>query len=200
MTRLTSCRLFAGCLALLLTTTAAPAQEPERPPSAIGTGWRDFGGYLELDMKFGDLMNEFAAFAGGRAAVLLKRRVYLGIGAAGLATDNARIPGPVPGSSHALQMGYGGLLIGYVIPTRSLVQITTDVLVGAGGLDLEDQDQDDAVFVFEPTVGVELMLSRVVRLGLGAGYRFVGDTDLAGLEDSDLRGFTGTAAVRVGWF
>jgi hypothetical protein len=192
-------RMILGLLALLVISSPAMAQDPQ-PESAIGTRLRDFGGYLELNMRFGDLMDEFAAFAGGRAAVLLKRRVYLGLGGAGLATDNARIAGPIPGTTSALRMGYGGILIGYVIPTRSLVQITTDVLVGAGGISLEDQDQDDAIFIFEPSLGVELMLSRVARLGLGAGYRFVGDTDLAGIDDSDLRGLTGTVSVRVGWF
>jgi hypothetical protein len=67
-------------------------------------------------------------------------------------------------------------------------------------LSLKDADQDDAFFVFEPSVGVELRVAPVVRLGLGAGYRFVGDSDLPGVEDSDLRGFTGTASIRIGWF
>jgi hypothetical protein len=49
-------------------------------------------------------------------------------------------------------------------------------------------------------VGVELRLALIVRLGLGAGYRFVGGADSPGVRDSDLRGFTGTAAVRIGWF
>jgi hypothetical protein len=195
MTQTIRTRTIAGLLALAAVTApiAANAQEPDRQKHAIGTRLRDFGGFVELDMKFGDMMGEFAAFAGGRAAVLLKRRVYLGVGGAGLATDNALVGG------QPLRMGYGGILIGYVIPTRSLVQITTDVLVGAGGIHPEG-GQDDGIFVFEPSVGLELILARFARLGLGTSYRFVGDADLAGLEDSDLRGLTGTVAVRLGWF
>jgi hypothetical protein len=176
------------------------AQEPERQETAVGTRLRDFGGFVELDTRFGDMMGEFAAFAGARGAVRLKQRVYLGLGGAGLATDNAGIPGPIPGSIQPLRMGYGGILVGYVVPTRSLVDVTADVLVGAGGVSIKGTDSEDAIFVFEPTVGVDLRLARVARLGIGAGYRFVGDVDLAGIEDSDLRGFTGTVAIRVGWF
>jgi hypothetical protein len=193
-------RITMGVLALMAMGPSIQAQDREPPESAVGTRLRDFGGFVQLDARFGDMMGEFAAFAGARAAVLLKRRVYIGLGGAGLATDNAVVPGPTPGTTHPIRMGYGGLLIGYVIPTNSFVEITTDVLVGAGGVKLRDVDTDDAIFVFEPSVGIELNLSRVARLGFGAGYRFVGDTDLPGVEDSDLRGFTGTAAIKVGWF
>jgi len=151
-------------------------------------------------MRFGDMMGEFAAFAGARGAVRLKQRVYLGLGGAGLATDNAEVAGPAPGSTQPLRMGYGGILIGYVVPTGSLVDVTADVLVGAGQVRLKETDEDDGLFVFEPSVGVELRLAPVARLGLGVGYRFVGDVELAGVEDADLRGVNGTVSIRVGWF
>jgi hypothetical protein len=41
-------------------------------------------------------------------------------------------------------------------------------------------------------------LGHVVTLPVG--YRFVGAVDTEGLRDSDLRGITGTATLRVGWF
>jgi hypothetical protein len=200
MTRLKTWRFITGSL-LLLIVKSLPAQEPRPQESVIDTQVRDVGGFMELDLRFGDMMGEFAAFPGGRAAVLLKQRLYLGVGGAGLATDNAAIQGPVPGSTQPLRMGYGGMLVGYVIPTRSLVEVTADVLVGGGKVNPEHADVDDEIFVFEPSAALQLRLApRVVRLALGASYRFVGDVDLAGIEDSDLRGFTGTVSVRLGWF
>jgi hypothetical protein len=191
--------LRAGLLALLMSgiSAVAHAQSPEQE-SAFSTQARDFGGFVELDTRFGEVMGEFATFAGARAALRLKDRIYLGLGGSGLATDNAQVA--IGGSTHRLRMGYGGFLIGYSVPTRELLDVTADVLIGGGGLSLKDVDQDDAFFVFEPSVGVELRVAPVVRLGLGAGYRFVGDSDLPGVEDSDLRGFTGTASIRIGWF
>lgn len=200
MKRLRTWQYIAGSLALLLVVTPLPAQEPESRPNTIGTQPRGLGGFVELDMRFGDMMGEFAAFAGARAAVLLKQRVYLGVGGAGLATDNALIEIPSHPSANPLRMGYGGFVIGYVIPTSSLVRVTTDVLVGAGQVHPSGIDEEDGIFVFEPAAGLELRLAPIARLVIGAGYRFVGDVDLPGVEDSDLRGLTGTASIRVGRF
>jgi hypothetical protein len=193
-------RSVLPALLTLALGSAAAAQESGPQESAIGTRLDDYRGYVELTNRFGSLMGEFGAFAGAQAAVRLKRRLYVGLGGLGLATDNARVPGAAPGSSLTLGMGYGGLLVGYVSPAASLVDVTAEVLVGGGGVSLSGLDRTDEVFVFEPSMGVELRLAPIVRLGLGAGYRFVGGADLPGVRDSDLRGFTGTAAVRIGWF
>jgi hypothetical protein len=188
---------------LMLSITAMPrviaAQQADHPETAISGRAADYGGYVELDNRFGDMMGEFAAFAGARAALRLKQNVYLGLGGLGLATDN-RVPGATPGTTHRLQMGYGGFLIGYAVPTKGLVDFTADALIGAGGVSLDGLDRSDEFFAFEPSLGVELRLARVVRLGLGGGYRFVGGVDLPGVRDADLRGFTGTASIKVGWF
>jgi hypothetical protein len=194
---MTMSRFLTIVLTLLILAPPSEAQSPETKPRdhAIGTRLRDYGGFVELDTRFGDMMGDFAAFAGARGAVLLKQRLYVGLGGAGLATDN-----PVPESGESLGMGYGGLLIGYVVPTSSLVNVTADVLVGAGGLSTHSTDGTDQIFVFEPTVGLELRLARFARIGLGASYRYVGSADLAGILDSDLRGVTGTVSLRAGWF
>jgi len=190
-------RFLMMVLTLLILVPPSEAQSPETKPreQAMGTRLRDYGGFVELDTRFGNMMGDFAVFAGARGAVLLKQRVYLGLGGAGLATDN-----PVPGSGESLGMGYGGLLIGYVVPTSSLMNVTADVLVGAGGLSTRSTDGIDRIFVFEPTVGLELRLARFARIGLGAGYRYIGSADLPGVQDSDLRGLTGTVSLRAGWF
>jgi hypothetical protein len=192
-------RGFLVLLVVLMPRVIA-AQQSERPESAISKRAGDYGGYVELDTRFGDMMGGFAGFAGARAALRLKQQIYVGLGGLGLATDNARVAGLTPGTTHRLHMGYGGFLIGYAVPTKSLVDFTADALVGAGGVRISGLDQRDEFFLFEPSLGVELRLAPVVRLGLGGGYRFVGGLDLPGVRDADLRGFTGTASIRVGWF
>jgi hypothetical protein len=188
-----------GALVLLVTGFPAAAWA-QRSESAFGSRMSDFGGYVELDTRFGNMMGDFAAFAGARAALRLKRHVYLGIGGSGLATDNAQIPGATPGVSHRLNMGYGGFIVGYAVPTREFLDLTADVLIGGGGVSVDGLNQSDEFFAFEPSVGVELRIAPVLRLGLGASYRFVGGVDLQGVDDSDLRGLTGTASIRLGWF
>ena len=177
---------------LVLSVAAMPAAAPAQ--SQV----HDIGGFFELDTRFGDMRGEFAAFPGARLALRLKDRIYLGVGGSGLATENeAAGPG---GSLQSLEMGYGGFLAGYSVPAQELLNVTADVLVGAGQVTLNGSDQDDRFFLFEPSLGVELKVAPVVRLGLGAGYRYVGGADLPGVVDADLRGLTGTASVRLGWF
>jgi hypothetical protein len=176
--------------AVLLLSSAAGAQTPERD-AAIGADYRDYGALVGLDTRFGDVRDEFAVFMGAHAAVLLKHRVYLGIAGAGM------VNGPPE-----IEMGYGGALVGYVVPTPGLVQVTVDALLGGGQVKLADEinDERDEIFVFEPSVGVELKLARILRLGFGASYRFLGGLDSELFHDGDFRTINGTATIRVGWF
>lgn len=191
--------LLLSGMSLAGPVTLSAQDPPERQESAVGNELDDFGGLIGLEFRFGDMMNEYAALAGIRGAVVLKRRVYLGLGGVGLVTDNALV-GVAPAPLQPLRMGYGGLLIGYMIPTRSMVQFSVDLLLAGGGVSVEEGDDTDGIFVYEPTAAVELKLARMVRLRAGAGYRFVGDVDLAGIGDSDLRGPVGTFAIQLEWF
>lgn len=188
-------RWMVSALAAMLTVAPLGGQSGPGSQSATGSGPRDFGGFGGLTLRFGDMRDEFAAFPGAEFAVLLRQRIYLGIAGAGLATDHEIGTGK-------LDMGYGGALVGYVITTRSLLEVTAQTVVGAGGLRLRPSaDEDwDAVFVFEPSAGVELKLAPVARLGLGLGYRFVGGSDSPAAPDEELRGVTGTLTLRLGWF
>jgi hypothetical protein len=157
---------------------------------------------LDWIRGFGDTNDDFTVFTGGHAALLLKHRVYLGVAGAGLTTNSRIGEGP---ASDALHMGHGGPLIGYVVPLPGLVQFTADVLLGAGAARLGEpvastEEPDDVFLTFETTLGVELKLARIIRIAFGAGYRYVGGLDAAGLRDDDLRDLTATARVRVGWF
>jgi len=150
------------------------------------------------------VLGEFGAFVGAHAAVLLKNRVYVGVSGAGLATDNATFSPNPQLAPEPISMGYGGMLLGYVVQTPSLLHVTVDALLGAGAVgalrDRRGSDDDDAVFVFEPSAMVEVNLAPFARVGLGASYRFVGDVDLPGIRDKDLRGVSGAVTIRVGKF
>jgi hypothetical protein len=186
-----------GCLSLTLLSTTACAQ------SALGTRAADYGGFVGLDLRFGDMGAEFAAFAGAEAAVLLKQRAYIGVRGGGLTTDNSSLPSTGSSPGGTLAMGYGGLLVGYIVPTRSMVDFSVDALFGGGGVGTTDSDREkdwDGIFVFEPSATVDLRLAPMARIGLGVAYRFVGDVDLVGLRDSDFRGLTGLLRVRLGKF
>lgn len=198
-------RVLVPSFALLL--TFAPPALAQRQQSAAGRALADYDAFVGLDLRFGDVMDDFGAFVGGHAALLLKNRVYVGVRGVGLATDNARFAPNPQAPPEPIRMGYGGILLGYVVPSSSLVHVTADVLLGAGAVDANRDDErpdgddaSDAVFVFEPSVTVEVKLTRFTRIGVGAGYRFIGDVDLPGVQDDDLRGVTGVVTIRMGKF
>ena len=192
------------CLALAAALTAAcSAQAQER--TALSSDLSDYGIFAGLDMRFGDIAGEYAGLAGAHAAVRLKENIYLGLRGIGLATDAERLAAAAGAPDAELEFGYGGLLVGYILPLPGALQLTAEALIGAGGVKLdddtsEDGDERDEVFVFEPSLGAEIRLASFARIGLGAGYRYVGGTDVAGLRDHDLRGVVGTATLRIGRF
>jgi hypothetical protein len=186
---------LAGCV--LCTSTRALAQE-----SAIGTRLSDYGWFTGLDLRFGSVQDEFAAFVGAEVAVVLRRRAYLGIRGSGLATDNTQLPNGSSGTE-PLRMGYGGVVLGYVIPLPYVAALNVDALLGGGaaGHGVEsDETNWDALFLFEVSATAELALARFARIGIGSGYRWVGDSGIPQLTDSDLRGWTGLVRIRVGRF
>lgn len=190
-------------LAMITMIAAAMLTTPALAQSALGSKLSDYGGFLGLDLRFGDAADKFGAFAGGEAAALLKHRVYLGLRGAGLVTDNIAVPLPGAGRTADLHMGYGGFVIGYTIPAASLVDISIDALVGGGAAGIDEVGEDsewDPVFVFEPSATLDLKLTRFVRIGFGAAYRFVGDVEVEGVEESNLRGVTGLIRIRAGRF
>lgn len=187
--------LMAGAVMLLaVAATAAQSQSTARPGQR---GLAVFGG---LDARFGDMAGEFAAFAGAEVALLLKRQIYVGIRGAGLVTDNLRVAIAGSTGTRALRMGYGGVLVGYVVRTPGSVEVALDATLGGGAAGTGDPKDWDPVFVFEPSARVNLRLAPVLRLGIGASYRFVGDATVSGVDESDLRGLSGVVALRVGRF
>ncbi|HSL71347.1 MAG TPA: hypothetical protein VK864_13955 [Longimicrobiales bacterium] len=162
----------------------------------------DYGWFTGLDLRFGTVQDEFAAFVGGEAALLLKRRAYLGIRGAGLATDNTQITDGSTGTE-PLRMGYGGFLIGYIFPPPYLATLNIDALLGGGaaGHGVESNETNwDALFVFEVSATAELALARFARIGIGSSYRWVGDSGIPQITDSDLRGWSGLVRIRFGRF
>jgi hypothetical protein len=184
-------------------TAPAHAQRGAAPESAIGTRLSDYGIFGGLDLRFGNMLDDDAIFMGAHAGLLLKQRVMVGVRGMGLVSDDIMVPVDGPAAA-PLEAGYGGVFLGYVIPVSSMLELTAETLLAGGGIRLEDQPSTDegwdAVFVFEPAVTAEVRLARILRLGIGAGYRWIGAVDTPPIRSSDLRGFTGSVTARVGWF
>jgi hypothetical protein len=57
-----------------------------------------------------------------------------------------------------------------------------------------------AFFVVEPGLEVEVNITRFFKIGIGASYRLVRESDLSTVSDNDLSGFSGGLSLKFGKF
>lgn len=197
------------------------AQDSEMQ-TLFGNG-RLSGAYGAFDMKVSPVNDEINLLLGGQAAVIFNEHAYIGVAGYGLSTRekfngiDARLPENDPNRDIRIDMsgfGYGGLLFGYTVSPNSLIHIDIPVVIGAGGVDLTDDNitisdndftlkpsiESSAFFVAEPGLNVEINMARFFKLGLGGGYRYIYGTDLQNLKDSDLSGWTANVSMKFGKF
>lgn len=203
-----------------LAAPAAPAPAPVPAPSAeveedgpqvLFSGDVDHGAYGGLVAKTSQIMGETALLVGGRAAWLIDHRLALGIAGYGLASD-VRTFDAADGRNKYVEMAYGGFHASYVLLPDSVVHLSLDGLVGAGGTtysrryhgwndELDGDDvSGDAFFVGEVGANVVLNLARFARVSVGPSWRFTEGVRYRKLRDDDFSGPGATATIDFGKF
>ncbi len=190
----------------------APAPKDEGPPTLLSKKGLKVSGYGGISVLGSRTMRQNVAYVGGEAAVLLDHRLAVGIAGYGLASH---ITGPEDsfGDPQQLSFGYGGFLLRYSFLSRYPYYFTIGTLVGAGGVAYTPEWTGDwsgrrsvevePVFVFEPSIGGHLNLTRWMRFGAQVSYRIVtGMNEASSVErprDSDLSGFAYGGHLQFGW-
>ena len=164
------------------------------------------GGYGGPELKFGSINGEWEVLVGGRGGWIINHRFVLGGAGYGMATKGETNPGSVfPYLNDEFEIGYGGLLLGYISRSNSLVHVTADVLIGGGGLSPADEAlqgsfDSDAFFILEPGVNFELNVSRKIRFGFGGSYRIVSGIEYFDLDNEDIGGMAINLILKFGKF
>ncbi len=179
------------------------------------------GGWGAPTASYTRIMDQDAMLVGVRGGWIINHRFSLGLAGHGLVTnvDNPAYDRYLVDNGTALRgksrfyMGYGGLLLEPVIAYRSPVHITLPVIIGAGGCtygynsalapDFDPytyEDDAQAFFVVEPGIELELNIIPLVRIGLGASYRYTSDIDLPATAKDALHGLNAGMSVKVGRF
>jgi len=187
--------LFAGA-------TAAQAQNPGGLPSGPLVLERIESHFvIAPEYKVTDIDGRTGQLAGVSAGVLTDESMYLGGAIYSLANR-----------SDDFEMTYGGLLIGWTVPTGSRIRVGGRGLFGFGTATLGDavsvrtprssfthtvvfRQRDDFVFA-EPQAQAHVSVSSHIAVDATAGYRFAGWDDF--LNDR-LNGATGSLAMQIGW-
>ena len=154
------------------------------------------GGFGAPVVKFSEVANEFAVFAGGRGGWIINHTFVIGGGGYGLAND-IRFSDLVTGRD--IDFGYGGLELEYINSSDQLLHFTIYLLIGGGGLS-GTVVQEESVFVLEPALNGEVNVTKFFRLNAGVGYRWVAGVDNPGYKDSDFSAVYGQVTAKFGAF
>lgn len=109
--------------------------------------------------------------------------------------------------------GYAGGLFEYTAFPSSIVHFSIPVVIGGGYFAYTDNishenynfDSWDAIdwtpsFIIEPGVKVEVNLIKMLRIGVGASYRYAANFNLVNTSDDLINGVTGRLSLRFGRF
>lgn len=162
------------------------------------------GGYGALVVKYGAVMGTEGVFVGGQGGWIINHTLVIGLGGYGLVNN---IDFDDDDCSY-LAVGYGGLLLEYIIESHKLVHLSLQAIIGGGGVghrnDWYCKDKyeynGDAFFVFEPGANLMLNLHKIARVGIGGTYRYARGVRYENVRDSDLSGLTGQIILKFGSF
>lgn len=185
---------------ILISCTSLYAQEEEVVFDKV-TVHGGFGGpFFELTGMDG----QTGMMAGGGGGVILNNFFFGGFGQGGSFAEHV-----VNGLVFPIDMGYGGLWMGYVVPTHKAIHFYSSLKIAGGGVSLsfdhnsDNTLYDEAIFVVQPEAGIELNLIKWFRVALTGNYRIVSGIQpdqLGGLNNSDFNSAGMTLTLRFGKF
>ncbi len=169
-------------------------------------------GFGTLEFKTTEIKDDIVLMPGVTGGIILDNHFVVGMGFYGIANEVDFI-GVEPQTKQFLYGGYGGLVLGALIAPKEIIHIYVPVLLGAGGAYITENDyrndngryvnefdESSAFAVIEPGIEVELNLTKFFKIGLGASYRYVTESNLANMTNNDLSGYSGSFSLKFGNF
>ena len=216
-------RLLHSAIALMIAAVPSIAQDTTSAPmrTLFGKDKLTSSGWGAVTTHYTEVLGQSTLLVGMRGGWLIDHRLTIGlagqgqvIGVPNTAYDAHLIAaGIAPQQGSRLYMGYGGLLIEPIIGYRSPVHVSLPLIIGAGGVGYQwngrfqdgfdprnHRDDGQAFFVLEPGVELEINVIPLVRLGIGASYRYTSDLDLPATAKDAARGFNAGMSVKIGRF
>jgi hypothetical protein len=116
-------------------------------------------------------------------------------------------------SDNKLKMGYGGLMLEYTFLESKRVHVSTNVLLGAGGVvnahrhDYADSygdnwhsDEESGFRVIQPSISIETDVTPWFRVAVGGGYRYISGADMSGITNQKMSAPTANLSLKFGVF
>lgn len=163
------------------------------------------GGFGGPFIEMTSMDDQSGVMVGGGGGVILNSFFIGGFGQGGSFAEHATDTRLYP-----INFGYGGLWIGFVTPSHKAFHFYSSLKIAGGGISLTEGRgdnantvYDEAVFVVQPEVGVEVNMFRWFRIALTGNYRVVSGIqpgDLAGLDNRDFNAGGMALTFRFGKF
>lgn len=175
---------------------------------------RHFGFYFGLGLKNTTLANDNLLLGGARLGLIANRSFAMGIEGYGI-IPIANYSQQVDGKDAILLGGYGGLTLEPIFFSNKAIHFTVPIHTGAGWLGFQESWlnnfdysnsyntllAEDVFWYVEPGLNLEVNISRMFRLNLGASKRFVSDLSLpTGIASKDFSSMTYNFTLKIGRF
>lgn len=157
------------------------------------------GFFVSPYLEMGPLNQPWETSVGGGAGLILGNGFIGFYGAAGADYGQLLQENEID----RIDLAHGGLWIGYNPVQHWLAHPYTTLRFGTGVVNIETNgynDFVDHVSVLNPELGVELNLTKFLRIAGTAGYRWVNGVSSPGLTNGDFTGWTGALTLRLGYF
>ncbi len=176
------------------------------------------GWFIGLQSGYTHLQDRDAWMGGIAAGWIINHNLTIGLSGMGFGNcENLYYENIEDTLGAYLEGGYGGLLVEYTLFPKSLVHITFPVMIGGGSISMTSKDKyrewdgnewkwdhkvltEDAFFVVEPGIRVELNIVKCIRLNAGVSYRYVPDLNVKNMSPNLLNNLTATIGLKFGEF
>ena len=193
-------------LSLLLCTKVFSQSEPVSLINSHKEIDRSF--FIAPELKYSKVIGDWETFLGARLGYCINHKYVFGLGVDGIISDNGfKGTGSFSDNDDLRNaLFYGGLYLDFIVPTGIPLQVSFPTLLGAGGDFVYEKqpyakilEMGDFLFA-EPKINLELNLSRVIHIGAGVGYRFVVNSHIQRLSNTDLSGIVINVTIKLGSF
>ncbi len=196
---------------LLLINFSVMAQTEPEPKTLFKSGRAT--GFGQFDVKYTQIRDNDVLILGGQGGVILNRHVILGLTAHSTVND-LYFDGTAPAERLSFQMGYGGILLGYIVAPVKVVHISFPVSFGAGTVNIYNRinesfygetikvDIENSLFLYtEPGIQLELNIVKFMKIAAGVSYRLNHSLDLTNpIKSNDLNNWATNFSIVLGKF
>jgi hypothetical protein len=158
--------------------------------------------FINPTFQFSQIAQQNCFIPGVRAGVIINKKIAIG-GLYNLTLNDVPLPATKGGGK--LRMQSEGFHFEYTLWPLQKVHLTIPISAGIGQMRITESLNKSMTgspgFIFtEPGLMMEFNISKYVKFGFGASYRYTGNVSYNSLTNEDLSGFSIATSVKFGNF